>query len=64
MEKYVKGSQEWYDHTRKRLVEISGQLKDPSTNAKRREALYCEQNRLLIELEDYANENLVNNPIE
>lgn len=60
---YVKGSQAWYDKSRRRLVEISKKLKSPETNRDDKKKLYNEQCCLIDELLEYDNENLVNTPI-
>lgn len=60
---YMKGSQAWYDESRRRLVEISKKLKSPETNRDDKEKLYDEQCCLIDELLEYGNENLVNTPI-
>ena len=62
---YVRGSQAWYDHSRKRIIEIGKKLQNPDINQETRDKLYDEQIHLALELDKYADdENLVNNPIE
>lgn len=60
---YRVGTQEWYDITRRRLVEISSELRKSDIHQNRRNELYEEQATLVESLMMYSNENHVNNPI-
>lgn len=61
---YKIGTQAWYDATRRRLVEISKELRNPGVTQAKKDQLYSEQGKLMGTLQDYATDNLVNNPIE
>ncbi len=49
---YVKGSKAWYNFLRGRLLAISCKLRSPELTQEERNALYSEQCRIMIELED------------
>ena len=51
---YIKGSRAWYDFVKARLVEISAKLQDSNIAESLREALYNEQCRLVVELDEYG----------
>lgn len=61
---YKVGTQVWYDITRKRLVDISKELRKTDLVQERRDHLYLEQLYLVDELLRYGNDGLVNNPVE
>ena len=61
---YRVGSQIWYDVTRKRLVDISQELRKPDLVQEKRDRLYFEQSYLADSLLKYADDELARNPIE
>lgn len=61
---YKVGTQVWYDITRRRLVDISKELRKTDLVQERRDHLYLEQLYLVDELLRYGNDGLVNNPVE
>jgi hypothetical protein len=61
---YKVGTQAWYDVTRRRLVEISKELRKPELVQEKRDHLYLEQLYLADSLLKYADDSLVRNPIE
>lgn len=60
---YVVGTQEWYDATRRRLLEISKKLRSPDTDQEEKNRLFKEQVHLIDNLEEYSTDDLVNTPI-
>lgn len=60
---YVVGTQEWYDATRRRLVDVSMKLRSPDTNQEEKNRLFKEQLDLIDGLEEYSTDDLVNTPI-
>ena len=60
---YVVGTQEWYDATRRRLLEISKKLRSPDTDQEEKNRLFIEQIHLIDNLEEYSTDDLVNTPI-
>lgn len=60
---YVVGTQEWYDTTRRRLLEISKKLRSPDTDQEEKNRLFKEQVHLIDNLEEYSTDDLVNTPI-
>jgi hypothetical protein len=61
---YRVGSQAWYDITRKRMVEISKDLRRPDLVQEHKDRLYLEQLYLVDEILRYGHEGLVKKPIE
>ena len=59
---YVVGTQEWYDATRRRLVEIGKELR-PDASQEKKDRLFKEQMELIDALEKYSTDDLVNTPI-
>ena len=60
---YVVGTQEWYDATRRRLLEISKKLRSPDTDQEEKNRLFIEQVHLIDNLEEHSTDDLVNTPI-
>ena len=63
MANYIIGSQAWFDYARRRVVDIGKKLADGNITVDERDRLYNEHTRLVIELFDNWNADLVNNPI-
>lgn len=63
MKDYRVGTQGWYEATRRRLVNISSELRKSDISQSRRDELYDEQLNLVESLMKHSNENHVNNPI-
>lgn len=61
---YRIGSQAWYDVTRRRLLDVSMELRKPETAQDRRDQLYNEQLYLVDSLLKHSTANHINNPIE
>ena len=61
---YKVGSQIWYDVTRRRMVDISKDLRRPDLVQEKRDQLYLEQLYLVDSLLKYDNDRLVHKPIE
>ena len=53
MKKIMKHTQEWLNYAKSRLIEISKLLQDPNLPESSRRALYHEQCRLVVDIEDY-----------